>query len=600
MFLFTGQGAQYPGMAQALYEASPVFRDVIDRCDAQLGPDAHGRTLKSVIWSDVAEPPAIHETVWTQPALFAVEYGLTQLWRSWGIEPAAVIGHSVGEYVAACVAGVFSLEDGIRLIAERGRLMQALPPGGSMAAIFAPASEVEAAVAPLQDRVAIAAYNAADSVVISGESTAVESLLADFARRNIQGHRLYVALAGHSPLVAPALDAMERCAASVRHEGTAAFRWRGTSPAARCRKARRPTPVTGAATCASRCASPRASPRCIGTASAPSSRWGRIRRYSRSRSARCPSRASRCYTSLRRGKDDWRELLSSLAALYVQGANVDWPGVDGPYPRQRLPLPTYPFERKSFWIAGGAQGQRAFATRRGGPQAMRPVRLPTAAPIFETVLTPQSPAYLDAHRLKGAVLVAGPVLIELAQHCARALSGQPAGAVEQFAIANPLVLPPEGRVVQVQLQELAPRTRSFTVPSAPVDAPTDWLVHATGRLCDAASERAAPAAAAPASLAAPFETVDGAAHYERLAALGIDLGGGFPQRPQRASSRRRSVRGPGAAGPLARRGHGLGASGAARWRHAGRRPGVAGCGRRRRDLPAHRSRRHRAARAAAG
>lgn len=147
VFLFTGQGSQYPGMSQQLYETSPVYREIIDRCDALLGADAQGRTLRSVLQPGPTENAPIHDTAWTQPALFAVEYALTQLWRSWGIEPAAVIGHSVGEYVAACVAGVFTLEEGLKLIAERGRLMQALPPGGAMAAVFASADEVARGIA---------------------------------------------------------------------------------------------------------------------------------------------------------------------------------------------------------------------------------------------------------------------------------------------------------------------------------------------------------------------------------------------------------------------------------------------------------------------
>ena len=196
-------------MARSLYQTSPVFRDAIDHCDKLLGPDAKGRTLKSVLWETAEGDPPIHEIGWTQPAMFAIEYALTTLWRSWGVVPAAVIGHSVGEYAAACAAGVFSVEDGLRLIAERGRLMQSLPPGGMMAALFAPINEIEAAIAPMRDRVAIAAINSPGSVVISGETSAVETVLADFAQRNIIGQRLFVSLAAHSPLMEPALDRME-------------------------------------------------------------------------------------------------------------------------------------------------------------------------------------------------------------------------------------------------------------------------------------------------------------------------------------------------------------------------------------------------------
>ena len=202
-------------MGRELYQTSPVFRDAIDRCDKLLGSDAKGLTLKQVISATSDRDPPIHNIGWTQPALFAIEYALTTLWRSWGVTPAAVIGHSVGEYVAACAAGVFSLEDGLRLIAERGRLMESLPPGGMMAALFAPVEEVEAVVVPLLDRVAIAAINGPESVVISGETGAVETVLDAFARRNVIGQRLFVSLAAHSPLVEPALDRMEALARGV-------------------------------------------------------------------------------------------------------------------------------------------------------------------------------------------------------------------------------------------------------------------------------------------------------------------------------------------------------------------------------------------------
>jgi acyl transferase domain-containing protein len=136
-------------MGRELYETQPTFRRALARCEEILRPYLE-RSLVSVLYPGTGggEPSPLGETVYTQPALFAVEYALAELWRSWGVEPAVVVGHSVGEYVAACVAGVFSLEDGLRLIAARGRLMQALPGGGEMVAVLADEERVAAAVAP--------------------------------------------------------------------------------------------------------------------------------------------------------------------------------------------------------------------------------------------------------------------------------------------------------------------------------------------------------------------------------------------------------------------------------------------------------------------
>ena len=136
VFLFTGQGAQYGGMARQLFETQPVVRAALERCDGDPArtprPAAHGGHLRPA-------EQTLEDMALAQPALFAVEYALAELWRSWGVQPAAVLGHSAGEYVAACVAGVMSLEDALRLIAARGRLMQALPPGGAMATVYAEA-----------------------------------------------------------------------------------------------------------------------------------------------------------------------------------------------------------------------------------------------------------------------------------------------------------------------------------------------------------------------------------------------------------------------------------------------------------------------------
>ena len=185
-FLFTGQGAQYSGMARRLYETQPAFRATLDKCNQLLLPYLD-RPLLSVLFADKESDAAlINETAYTQPAMFAVEYALAELWHSWGIRPTTVMGHSVGEYVAACVADVFTLEDGLKLIAERARLMQQLPAGGAMAAVFANEATVTNAIARHTDQLSIAAINGSSNVVISGAEAILSEVLDSLAGQGIK------------------------------------------------------------------------------------------------------------------------------------------------------------------------------------------------------------------------------------------------------------------------------------------------------------------------------------------------------------------------------------------------------------------------------
>src|SRR5690606_6420101 len=215
-FVFPGQGAQSAGMGRALWESSAsAFRETIDRC-ATLIRDELGWSLHDVLWGDATD--RLDDTAYAQPALFAVEVALAEQLRAWGITPAAVAGHSLGEFAAAVTAGVLSLEDGLRLVIARGRLMAAVPPGGIMAAIHAGETHVRQAIARVGvPGVDIAAVNGPENVVVTGEEREVVALLETLAADGIESRRLRISNGFHSARVEPVLGELRAAAERVTH-----------------------------------------------------------------------------------------------------------------------------------------------------------------------------------------------------------------------------------------------------------------------------------------------------------------------------------------------------------------------------------------------
>ncbi|QDE84178.1 type I polyketide synthase [Myxococcus xanthus] len=531
VFVFPGQGSQWLGMGRQLYAQDTTFREAIDRCHEALGRYTDW-SLRELL-TNPGQQPRWNDIDVIQPTLFALQISLAAVWRSLGLEPHAVVGHSMGEVAAAHVAGALSLDDAARIICERSKLLRRVSGKGAMAVVDLSREQAEAEIRGAEDRIAIAVSNGPKATVLSGDPAALKEVLERLEKREVFCRWVKVDVASHSPQMDPLRqDLLERMA-GIRPTGSTVPLYSTVTGA----------PIDGRELSAAYWVRNLRQPVLFADAVQRLIQDGNVLFIELSphpilvpfvdamlREGDASGRGL-VVPSLLREQEEWPSLLASLGALATRVDRVDWLRLH-PDKRRRVALPTYPWQRERHWLElGPTRAARGRFVRSGGHPLLGTsftTSVQQETRFWESTLSASEPAFLADHRVAGSVVVPGAAYLEMALSAAHAMSGGTAHELVDTSFKEGLLLP-EGqeRTVQLALHGEQGRTLTFQLSSQKAEA-TGWMTHVVGRL---RLLEAGHAGQASESLEAIRERcpdiLTQAAHYETLARNGVTYGPAF-------------------------------------------------------------------------
>ena len=542
-FVYTGQGSQWSGMGKELYDSEPVARAVFDRCE-EVFREARGQSLLDVMFGRDGSDEELSDTAWEQPALYALGCALTALWTGAGVRPAVVMGHSVGEIAAAQAAGVFSLEDGMRLAAARGTLLSGTG-HGAMAAVFAPAELVATTVAELNAAsdgvgLSVAADNGTHQV-ISGPTEKIEAISERLESEEIRVRRLNTSRAFHSELLEPALDPLEAFIGGMAVEppSLAALVSNVTGEvvgpgelldgAYWRRHARQPVAFAGGVRTLADLGVD------VVVEIGPHSVLGPMASLAWPQQANAPVVLSSLLRPPRGEAEPEAGFVDAVAAAYEAGMDVSFAGLFAGESRRRVPLPGYPFQRTRFWIEGGKRRR----TAAGHPLLGNRHESPRGEVLFQSEASPSEPSWMTDHRVHSRVVAPGALYGAMA---ALAQLSEDTGTVlvEDAQLHSPLIFPEEGddtgqgeNVRQLQLVLDAAdgvgsrRVGIFSKGPFSERHGEGWTQHFEGRVHAGAIAPKIEAWTDLARLKAGLSREDVPAFYQVKSASGIDFGPAF-------------------------------------------------------------------------